>query len=466
MRSLNFLKGGLRTAFAAAILSILVAQGPSLAQDPFRGNPFAEIFESIKGAVVNIDTVTMVRRSLLPPFFDDPVFREFFREEWERFNRVIPRRGAGSGFIVREDGYIVTNFHVVDGAQKITVTMSDGRSFEARLVGKDPEFDLAVIRIDGRGLPTVKLGDSDSLRVGEWVMAVGNPYGLEHSATVGVISAKGRMIQVGGRRFQNFIQTDAAINPGNSGGPLVNLNGEVVGINTAIIPYAQGIGFAVPINVVKQVLDDLVRFGGVKRGWLGVHIQDLTPELREALGLDKDVMGVLVGDVEEGSPAQRADIRRGDVISKVDGEQVRTTGELVARIRQKLAGDRVKLTLVREGREIVKEVVLGARPDEETVGTGSDVESKLGMRVSEITEELASKFEIPSSVRGVAVVEVERGSIAEARGIRRGDVFLEVNGLKVEKLEDWNRALARRNDLFAALVWRKGRTFWISMRLS
>ena len=217
-------------------------------------------------------------------FPNDPIFKRFFGEEFQRFSRTIPMKGRGSGFIVTDNGQILTNSHVVEGADKITVTLSDGRTFPAEVLGTDPTFDLAVIRIDARNLPVLKLGDSDRIDVGEWVVAIGNPFGLEHTVTVGVISAKNRSIHAGDVNFDGFLQTDAAINPGNSGGPLINLSGEVVGINSAIVPYAQGIGFAIPVNMAKQIMDDLVKYGKVKRGWLWLYVQPVTKSLITAYG--------------------------------------------------------------------------------------------------------------------------------------------------------------------------------------
>ena len=264
-----------------AVLFGVMSTTPILAQDVFTGNPVAKIAKETSPAVVNIDVETMVTRSVMP-FPDDPIFRQFFGDEFQRFSRTIPMKGRGSGFVVTEEGQILTNNHVVEGADKITVTLSDGRTFPAKVLGTDPTFDLAVIKIEAKKLPVLNLGDSDRLEVGEWVVAIGNPFGLEHTVTVGVISAKNRSIHAGDVNFEGFLQTDAAINPGNSGGPLINLSGEVVGINSAIVPYAQGIGFAIPINMAKQVMNDLVKYGKVKRGWLGVYVQPLTKEFASA----------------------------------------------------------------------------------------------------------------------------------------------------------------------------------------
>lgn len=286
--------------------STIVWASPSV-EDPFTGNPIAQIVEKTSPAVVNIDTKAMVRQPL-SPFANDPFLREFLGDQLEQFTRLVPMKGKGSGFIVSKDGYILTNNHVVAGADEITVSMSDGKAYPAKVIGTDPSYDLAVIKIDGKNLPTLKLGDSDKVRVGEWAIAIGNPFGFESSVTVGVISAKNRSIRARDFSFDGFLQTDAAINPGNSGGPLLNLKGEVIGINTAIIPYAQGIGFAIPINMAKQVLQDLVKYGSVKRGWLGVYIQPLTREFADVYGI-KSEEGAIIADIVPGSPADKAGLK-------------------------------------------------------------------------------------------------------------------------------------------------------------
>ncbi|MBU4562463.1 trypsin-like peptidase domain-containing protein, partial [bacterium] len=293
---------------------------PNLTLEAF-SNSIADIAETVGPAVVNIDTVRMVKTQF--PSFEDPIFKRFFGREFEEFRRTIPQKGTGSGFIINQEGYVLTNEHVVRKADKIKVTLSDGREFDGEVIGSDVTSDMAIVKIKADHLPLVALGDSDKLRVGEIVIAIGNPYGLQQTVTMGVVSAKGRSIPTGieGRVYKDFIQTDAAINPGNSGGPLLNTKGEVVGINTAIIPYAQGIGFAIPINAAKKNIDDLITLGKVRRSWLGVYIQEVTPEIAKQFN-QAEAKGVLVGDVVKNSPAEEVGIKTGDIIKKVNNEEV------------------------------------------------------------------------------------------------------------------------------------------------
>ncbi len=457
---------GIVSAVLFTALLLGLAPLPGEAQDVYSGNPVAKIAREASPAVVNIDTETMVQRSPIPlPFADDPFFRRFFGEEFERFSRSVPMRGKGSGFLVTKDGYVLTNNHVVQRADKITVTLSDGRELEAKLVGRDPTFDLAVIKVEGNDFPVLDLGDSDRIDVGEWVVAIGNPFGLEHSVTVGVISAKNRSVNAGDVNFQGFLQTDAAINPGNSGGPLLNLDGKVVGINTAIIPYAQGIGFAIPVNMAKQVMDDLVRFGKVKRGWLGVYVQPITPEIAEAYGL-KGTEGALVADVQADSPAVKAGLLRGDVILSLDGVPVKTHQDLVFGIRRHLAGDTVVLDVVRKGKAETIRVQLQEIPGAEEAAeeAPSDLEGKLGLSVNPVTEELRRRYSLAEN-EGVVIIKVEGGSPSERLGLKAGDLILEVNGTVVKDLTSWKRALGRVKGSIVLVVQREGRTFFVSMRL-
>ncbi len=322
---------------------------PYLALEAF-SNSIADIAEKVGPAVVNIDTVKMIKTQF--PSFEDPILRRFFGREFEEFRRTIPQKGTGSGFIINQEGYVLTNEHVVRKADKIKVTLSDGREFTGEVIGSDITSDMAIVKIQADHLPTVTLGNSDKLRVGEIVIAIGNPYGLQQTVTMGVVSAKGRSISAGtgGHIYRNFIQTDTAINPGNSGGPLLNIKGEVVGINTAIIPYAQGIGFAIPINIAKRNIDDLINLGKVRRSWLGVYIQEVTPEIAEQFDLT-EAKGVLVGDVIEDSPAEEAGIKRGDVIVKVNDKEVNSPEELQDKIRSIEIGEKANVEFVRDGKK-------------------------------------------------------------------------------------------------------------------
>lgn len=432
--------------------------------NPFDGNPVARIARENSAAVVNIDTETMVKQSL-SPFGADPFFRQFFGEEFERFSRVVPMRGKGSGFIVSKDGYVLTNNHVVDGADKISLSLADGRSFEGKIVGKDPTFDIAVVKIESdEDLPVLEMGESNGIDVGQWVVAIGNPFGLEHTVTVGVISAKNRSVHAGNVNFDGFLQTDAAINPGNSGGPLLDLEGKVIGINTAIVPYAQGIGFAIPIDMAKDVMDDLVKYGKVNRGWLGVYIQRVTPEFAEAYGIE-GTDGAVVSDVIPGSPADQAGIRRGDVIVSINSKEIKTHQDVSATIRRHLAGDKVKIGLERGGASRSLTVTLGEIPGQETeTPDGQQMIQKMGIQVAPVDENLKEEYGLPRD-KGVVVTRVVPDSPADRLGLRKGDLVLEVNGGKVQDVGDMKSALSRHAKAVVLLVWREGRTFFVSLRL-
>lgn len=439
------------------------------ADDFYAQNPVARIAETCSAAVVNIDTETMVTRSP-HPFANDPFFKEFFGQELERYNRVVPMRGKGSGFIVDKDGHILTNNHVVSGADKITVTLLDGRHFEAELIGTDPTFDLAVIKIKAPNLPTIPLGDSDKAAVGEWVVAIGNPLGFENTVTAGVISGKNRTLQAPDINFQGFMQTDAAINPGNSGGPLINLKGEVVAINTAIVPYAQGIGFAVPINMAKQVMDDLIRHGEVKRGWLGVVLQTLTPGFAEAYKIPTSE-GAIIADLVKDSPAEKAGFKRGDVIYAIDGKTVKSSQDVVLAIRNKLMDETVKIDIYRESRKDSIRVKLGAIPGNEKEAAseskrqsnrdGAKQSTLIGVTVSEINADLRKTYSLPND-DGIVVRAVERDSIGAELGLREGDQILEANRRKINNIPDWERAVGKDPKTVVVLVQREGQTLFFS----
>ncbi|MCR4420445.1 MAG: trypsin-like peptidase domain-containing protein [Clostridia bacterium] len=324
-------------------------------------NTIADIVSKAGPAVVKIDTITRVGGS--NPFFNDPFFRRFFGVPFQLGPQV--QQGVGSGFLISADGYILTNEHVIDQAQEIKVTVAGyDTPFEARVVGSDYDLDLAVLKIDGpRAFPYLELGDSDAVRVGEWVIAIGNPYGLDHTVTVGVISAKGRPVPVEDRLYENMLQTDASINPGNSGGPLLNLQGRVVGINTAINAEAQGIGFAIPISAVKGAIETLKTKGQLVRPWLGVGIYDVTPDVAEYFGLGR-VEGALVDSVESNSPAAKAGLRRGDIILEFNGQKITDADTLVKAIRSTKVGQQVKIKVWRLGKTIEITAVIAQKPAE------------------------------------------------------------------------------------------------------
>lgn len=323
----------------------------------------AETVTKAGPAVVKIETLVTSQDREWDPFFNDPFFREFFGHQFVFPPKTRVQRGLGSGFLISPDGYILTNEHVIEGAQEIHVTLA-GRTkpIKAQVVGADRELDLTVLKVNaGSNLPFLELGDSDRVAVGNWVIAIGNPYGLDHTVTVGVISAKGRPVTVQDRGYRNLLQTDASINPGNSGGPLLNLQGKVVGINTAVSAQAQGISFAIPSNTVKEVLEDLMKKGKVSRGWLGVEIQEVTPAVADYFGLS-NLEGVVIKDVVSRSPAQEAGLRRGDIILAWNGNKVRDTEDLLQKIQQAGPGKKVQLTVWRDRRAYQISVNLGERP--------------------------------------------------------------------------------------------------------
>jgi serine protease Do len=445
------------------VASSVMAAGSIIASDGT--SPIVALVKECSPAVVNIDTEKMVKRSF-GPFGDDPFFREFFGREFENFNRTIPMKGKGSGFIVDgKEGYILTNNHVVDDADKVTVTLLDGRTFEASLVGKDPTFDLAVVQVKADNLPSLELGDSDAAEVGEWVVAIGNPHGFENSVTAGIISAKNRTLQAADVNFRGFLQTDAAINPGNSGGPLLDMKGRVIGINTAIVPYAQGLGFAVPVNMAKQIMNDLIENGEVKRGMLGIVLQDLDPAFTETYKVPVE-RGAVVAQVVPDSPAEKAGLKRGDVISAIDGTDMKKASDVVFYVRGKLAGDTVSLEIYRDSKKQTVNVELGELDDGGGEGRtrdrgrgndgGEDESTRIGAKVSRITPDLKDTYGLDSD-KGLVVIDVERGSVADAMGLRRGDQILEANRREITDISDWERAMSGGNKTVVLLINREGR---------
>ncbi len=383
-----------------------------------------QLFKEVSPAVVNISTTQVVKFNhpqTRNPFGQQDPFDDFFNNFFGRLPKEQKRKSLGSGFIVSQDGYILTNNHVVDKADEVTVTLLDKEEFKAKVVGSDPKIDIALIKINvNKKLPFVALGDSDKLDVGEWVVAIGNPFGLGHTVTAGIVSAKGRII--GSGPYDDFIQTDASINPGNSGGPLFNLRGEVVGINTAIIQGGQGIGFATPIQLAKSVLDQLKSKGKVTRGWLGVYIQPLTPDAAENLGIT-DRRGALVSDVTSGGPAEKAGIRSGDVIVAFDGKAIKDEHELPTVVATTKPGKSVNVRLIREGKEISIAVTIAemtAEPGKPAGGQG--LSKDLGLTVQDITPEIARQLEI-GNTKGVVVTGVADGSPAEEAGFNEGDII-------------------------------------------
>jgi serine protease Do len=424
---------------------IVQVAGAASADAPRNLPDFANLAKKIGPSVVNVST-TQVRKGVQnrpSPFGGDDPTSQF----WERFfGGRVPRgpqrqTGLGSGFIIDGNGTILTNYHVVDSAQKIAVTLSDGKNYDAKVIGKDQKSDIAVIKIDaGRDLPAVTFGDSDRLEVGEWVMAIGNPFGLDHTVTSGIVSAKGRHIGAG--PYDNFIQTDASINPGNSGGPLINLRGEVVGINTAIFSQSGGnigIGFAIPTNSVKELLPQLKDKGKVVRGYLGTTVQKVTPEIADSLGL-KQSKGALVAEVQKGSPAERAGVKLGDIIIEFDRKEIKDSTELPALVARVTPGTTVQVKILRDGKEVTTPLTVGEMKENEVVAAMP--EGDLGLTVQPVTPEIAQNLGLDRA-EGLVITLVTPGSAADEAGLRAGDVIAQVNRRPVKNLAEYNREIAR-----------------------
>jgi len=416
-------------------------------------NSFAQLAEKLGPTVVNVKVTKVDKVTLSAPRIPEGPFGDFF----ERFFKNMPQfpenhrsLGAGSGVIISGDGYILTNNHVVDGAKEVTVTLADKQEYKAKVVGLDPKTDLAVLKIDAeKPLPSAQLGDSEKLKVGEWVVAIGNPFGLSRTVTSGIVSAKERVIGAG--PYDDFIQTDASINPGNSGGPLFNMTGEVVGINTAIIPQGQGIGFAIPVNTAKPLIPQLVSKGKVTRGFLGVNIQSITPDLAKGLNLD-ETKGALVGDVVSGTPAEKAGIKRGDVIVEFNGKSVEDSHDLPAMVAVTPVGKKVPLTVVRDGKKREIEVKIAQLESEGAENeTSNPTQGEWGLTLENITPEIAQHFHL-KTLHGVVVSDVEPGGPAHEAGIHRGDLILEINQKPVNTVEEAMEAITKTDDNAPLLV--------------
>jgi len=437
------------------------------------GQAFVEVAKKVQPAVVNISTEKTITMKPWDKFGEDffkgSPFEDFFkgfgfspREKGKEYRQK--QRSGGSGVIVDKEGYILTNNHVVEGADKVKIKLNDGREFTATLKGQDSRTDLAVLHIKAKDLPVAALGDSDKLEVGEWAIAIGSPFGLEHTVTVGVISAKGRS-GLGTGTYEDFIQTDASINPGNSGGPLIDIDGEVIGINAMIIQPGTGIGFAIPINMAKQILNDLIKQGKVIRPWLGISAQDLTPEMIEHFNV-KEKDGVLVGQVYPGTGAEKAGLTSGDIIKSVDDKAVKNVNELVKEIQKKKVGQKVKLNIIRDGKPMVIELTTTSMPDKPEISKEKEAEEKLGARVQELTPQLSARYRISGVKYGVVVVGIEDGSLADEMGLQEGDVILEINRKKIETIKDFEKALKDANLEKGILfhLHRKGSSFYLTFK--
>ncbi|MGB2689398.1 MAG: DegQ family serine endoprotease [Desulfobacterales bacterium] len=409
---------------------------------------FSNLAESASPAVVNIRTVKTIkgggrvfRHFKKGPFGDDDPMKDFFdRFLDEDQKRDFKQRSLGSGFIIDKDGYIVTNNHVIDNADKIVVILKDEKEFEAKIVGRDKNTDLALIKIESNhNLPVLGFGDSDALKVGQWVVAIGNPFGLEQTVTAGIVSAKGRVI--GSGPYDDFIQTDASINPGNSGGPLLNMKGEVIGINTAIIAGGQGIGFAIPVNLAKNVIVQLKSTGEVTRGWLGVGIQDISEEVAEYYGI-KEKKGVLVTEVFPGDPADLAGIKPKDIILSVNGKAVDSARQLTGMIADIIVGDTIQIKINRNGKSRTTDVKIAKREDTKisAKSTQEREQAQLGIQASEITPETARRFNLKDTA-GIIVVGVDPESKAAEAGLQMHDIIREINHKNITSVSDFNKTI-------------------------
>ena len=488
-RSLSWIAGGITLVAVGLILGVVitastnlapvsVAQegtpvGSSIASMAVGRSPFTVVADEVLPAVVTVDTKRTVRRSM-DPFGD--MFRDLFgnrgrsRSDEENYREYeVP--SSASGFIFDDAGYIMTNNHVVSGANEIEVTLIDGREFGATVVGQDPNTDIAVIKIEGEDLPVLRLGDSDEVRVGDWAIAVGNPLNLEGTVTVGVVSAKGRVdlnIRGGAPLYQDFIQTDASINFGNSGGPLVSIEGEVIGINSAVNAAADGIGFAIPINLAKDVSGALISEGKVVRGFLGVRPQAITRELAEANDLGS-TEGVLIAGVEEDTPADEAGIEPGDVITHFDGTRITDVAQFRRVVAGVTPGEEVEVRVVRGGRERTLGAVLEERSDTFVAQDEEEAEEEprwFGLDVVELDDPLLADLDIPAQ-SGVFVVDVESGSPSDDAGVAPGDVIIEIAGREVEDLDDYRsimEELEGREKAIAMRIQRDQYTHFVAVK--
>jgi serine protease Do len=430
--------------------NVQTAPAAVVSETPMIPANFSQLAEKVRPGVVNIQVVKKVKnvgfgfRSFGDPFGDKNPFGDFFGPFFKgNPPGSFEQRGLGSGFVMDRNGYILTNNHVVEDADQIRVKLANGKEYDGKVVGRDPKTDLALVKINGASdLHPLQMGNSDDLKVGSWVMAVGSPFGLEQTVTAGIVSAKGRVI--GSGPYDDFIQTDASINPGNSGGPLINMKGEVVGINTAIIASGQGIGFAIPINMAKEIAPQLQEKGHVTRGWLGVSIQEVTPELAKSFGL-KEKKGALVSQVFSGSPAEKAGIEQGDVIVEFDGKAIADSKDLPRIVASTPVGKTVTIKLSRDGKVLDRQVKVGEMEEKAEVAKTPSTKKSLGITVQDLSPEIAKRLGLEKET-GVVVTGVEPGSPAADAGIQTGDVIREVNRKPVKGVQDFIQKIEKAKD--------------------
>ncbi len=456
------------TPFGTPEIQMASAVSTDNVKTPFS---FADLAEKVKPAVVNISTTKIYKGQggFGSPFGRSPFNGPFGDDFFDRFFGDVPRRdfkqrSLGSGFIISSDGYIFTNNHVVEKADKILVKVSDNQEYEAKIIGTDAKTDIALIKIKPKNsLPVVEIGDSDKVRVGEWVIAIGNPFGLDQTVTAGIVSAKGRVIGAG--PYDNFIQTDASINPGNSGGPLFSMDGRVIGINTAIVAQGQGIGFATPINMAKSILGDLKTKGKVSRGWLGVSVQDVNEDIAKNLN-HKSRSGAIVTDVFKGDPADRAGIRVEDIIIEINGKPIKDTHDLLLKIAGFRVGEKVSLKVVRNGREMMFNLTVAERKDKPEVIASRETRGYFGVMAQEIPQEISRQLGI-SRDSGVVIVDVENGSPAEEVGLQPQDIIVQVNKVKISSMKIYKREMSKAVEKRAVtlLIQRARSKFFVSLHV-
>lgn len=454
--------------FIFVLMTVCFLAVPGMAKsglDPVHMIPagFSALAEQVKPGVVNIQTVKTVQGGgrVYKHFFGQPFgrnqdpFNDFLAPFFNQQPQQRKEQSLGSGFIISDDGYIVTNNHVIRDADKIKVILHDNSEYDASVVGTDPMTDLALIKIEASGLMPLKFGSSSQALVGSWVVAIGSPFGLEQTVTAGIVSAKGRII--GSGPYDDFIQTDASINPGNSGGPLLNLDGEVIGINTAIISSGQGIGFAIPSDLATGIIDQLTEQKSVSRGWMGVAIQNITKEMAEYYKI-KEAKGVFVAKVYSGEPADDAGIKAGDVIVKINDKDIKNSRDLTLTVAQSSAGEKIKVILLREGEKKTIKVKLGKRPDQtpDSAHPGSDFDL-FGMQLKQMTPDIANRLGYPESLTGLVVTGIKPDSQADSSPIRQGDVIQEVNRKKVATLDQYQAYINEiKSSTIVQLLVRKG----------
>ena len=441
------------TVFGASKVAVKMAENPNPVSLGSFSNGFAAIVKPALPAVVGISSSKVVKAPAgQMPFQNDPFFRQLFGDQFgdqnqnqNRKPRTQREESLGSGVIVAPDGYIMTNNHVVEGATDIKVTLNDRRELQAKVIGTDPNTDIAVLKIDANNLPALTVGDSSKVEVGDVVFAIGDPFGIGETATMGIVSAKNRGLGSAIEDYEDFIQTDAAINHGNSGGALIDLHGNLIGINTAILPGNgggnQGIGFAIPINMAHNVMDQLIAHGKVVRGYLGIHIESLTPALAKSFGLQNS-NGALVGDVSADGPSAKS-LKRGDVITGLNGQPVQDSNDLRLRISQTSPGTSVNLDVIRDGQPKQVSVTLGELPtkDEKSPATENSGSALDGVQVEAITPDIAEQLQLPASIRGVVVDSVDPSSVAAESGLNRGDVIQEVNHKPITSVSEYEHAI-------------------------